>query len=153
MRHTIIDTVIFGFISFCFISCTRSVNNTPTSVILYDKSLDSIQKYINGNWKLIYSDGGESGMKLYYDSTYWQLSSKRIKQTYPIKNGGVLIDTTVNWVWQKGVYTSGSYTYILQCFDIRSYEYDYVVMKIYNDSLILHENSIDGLFFHLIKNN
>ncbi len=149
----ILSVLLIIFVASIWGSCKKNTNTNHLNITLYNKPLDTIKKYVTGNWKLVYTDGGFDASKKYYDSIYFQLSATRIKQTFPASRGGVLIDTTINWIWELGTYTSGSYTYVLQCFDDRSYEYDYVPMQILNDTLILHENLVDGFYYHLIKNN
>ena len=159
MKHFIKFIISIIFIS--TISCSScqksSINDNfisdSSNVTLYNQPLNVIQKFITGNWKLIYTDGGFVATKMYYDSTFWQLSTTKIIQISPFNAGGVFIDTTITWVREMGTYTNGNYTYILHCFDRRNYEYEYAIMQMYNDTLIIHENGIDGLYYHFIKNN
>ncbi len=134
------------------VACSSCKKNSDaitfsSNITLYDKPLNTIQQYITGNWKLIYTDGGYTGVAQYFDSIYWQLSANRIKQIY---QSNIFIDTTINWIWVPigGAINSN----VLQCFDYRSYPYNYVVMRMYKDTLILHDNFVDGLFYHFIKN-
>ena len=163
MKYLLSILLIVVVTSLC-VSCKKSTNvqkppdkqidtaNKPHLYItLYDKPLDTIQKYITGNWKLVYTSGGFTGGKMYYDSTYWQLSAKRIKQIYPANKGGVLIDTTINWILAPIAGIDSSF--VIQCFDDRSYPYDYFALRIYNDTLIIREDAADAFHYHFIKNN
>ena len=154
MKPIILAISTLSIIALCISasSCSKSSSHTPVNTTLYDKPLNVIQQYITGNWKMIYTDGGFVAIKQYYDSVYWQLSSTSIKVTYPQDKGGVVInDNNINWKRYPigGVDSS----YILECYDVDSILRDFAMMKIYNDTLIMHENAVDGYYYHLIKSN
>ena len=157
MKQTLI--LIIGVAIVTIMGCSKSNNNSEcdgndileTTITLYNKPLCQLKRYVTGNWKLIYTDGGYGGGKKYYDSTYWELSDNRIKRIFPSSNGGVLIDTTINWIWTPIVSNGSVYSYILNYRDDRSYTYDYIIMKKDNDTLIISETGIDGFNYHFIK--
>ena len=135
-----------------FSSCKKNVPSNITklsNITLYNQPLNVIQEYINGKWNLIYTSGGITGININYDSTTWTfINGNRIYET---THNTVLIDTTIKWNWSN--IGSTDYSYTLHYFDNRGYPYDYIVLKMYNDTLILCDNATDGFFYHLVKNN
>ncbi len=139
--------------SFCFSNCKKE--NTPQkatlNIILYDTSLSVIQQYIQGKWELIYGKGGIAANTIqYYHDNFWEFNNDRIKI---IDSGNTVADTTIRWIFDRGAFTNGDSTYVMNFHDKLGYVYDYVVDQIYNDTLILHEQASDAVFYHFIKLN
>ena len=134
----------------CGVQCKKDNNNGPLTITLYDKPLSTIQSYIQGNWKLHYGKGGiVSTMIQYYNNTFWNFTSgNKIKASY---NGVITTDTTIRWYQDVGTYTNGATTFILSFSDKQGVPWNYVVEQIYNDTLILHDNSSDAVFYHFTK--
>ena len=137
---------------FCFSNCKKhnAPSKAPLNIILYDTSLSVIQKYIQGKWKLIYGKGGIATTTQYYDNNFWEFNNGRVKI---LDNGNIYADTTINWNYDIGTYTNGDSTFLMKFYDLYGYPSVYDVDRIYNDTLILHDNSSDAYFYHFIKSN
>jgi hypothetical protein len=137
---------------FCFSQCGKEKD--PSNITLYNKSLSTIQRTIYGRWKLEYVKGGfiASYIRWFSNVSYvWQFNSgNRVKQIY---NDTVLTDTSVVWKRDLGVYTGSDSTFIMMFYDKRGYPYNYVVDGIFNDSLQLHDNASDPVYYHFSKLN
>lgn len=131
-----------------FNSCKKS--HTPINITLYDKPLSVIQQNIQGKWKLIYGKGGIATVTQYYHDNFWEFNDDRIKIA---SSGSIVADTTINWDYNIGTYTNGDSTFLLNFYDKVNVPWVYVVERIYNDTLILHDNSSDAFFYHFIKSN
>ena len=141
---------IFLVISFFFMQC-KTDDVTPTNIILYNQPLETIQHYIQGKWKFVYGKGGIiSNTKYYCDDCFIEFTSQN-RVLIPNKVGGYLADTTIEWIRDIGTYTNGEYTYIMKFYDKYGYPNVYVIDKVYDDTLIYHDNSSDAIFYHYIK--
>ncbi len=120
-------------------------------IILYNKPLDSIRHYIEGEWKCHYAQGGIAGpgMIQYFTDFYWTITATdSIKQTY---NGTILADTKINWTWTKGSWTNGDSTHLMTYYDNQQVPMGFVVNHLINDTLVLNDPGFDALFYHLTK--
>ena len=137
-------------IIFCFAQCKKEHNTL--NITLYDKPLGTIQSYIQGKWQLHYGKGGICGNCIqYYNNRFWTITTTNKIQIS--NNGNLTTDTTINWIKDVGTYTNGDSTFIMSFFDNLGYPANYVVDKIINDTLILHENAADAVFYHFTKSN
>jgi len=139
--------------SFCFSNCKKE--NTPQkatlNIILYDTSLSVIQQYIQGKWELIYGKGGIAANTIqYYHNNFWEFNNDRVKI---LDNGNISADTTIQWIYDLGTFTNGDSTFTMKFYDAKNVPWIYVIDRIYNDTLILHDNSSDAVFYHFIKSN
>lgn len=133
----------------CLSNCKKKIDKL--NIVLYNKSLFVIQKYIQGRWELIYGKGGISANNIqYYHDDLWDFDNNRVRI---LSNGNVFADTTIQWSYEMGSYTNGGYTYVMNFYDKRNVPSVYVVDRIYNDTLILHDLASDAVFFHFIKSN
>jgi len=135
----------------CFAQCKKE--NTPLTITLYDKPLTTIQSYIQGKWKLHYSKGGICAIceQRYDDKNvfYNFTSDNRIQIS---SNGRLTTDTTINWVRDRGTYTNGyTTTFIMNFYNKQNVPWNYVVDRIFNDTLVIHDNSSDAVFYHFTK--
>lgn len=136
-------------ILFCFAQCKKEY--TSLTITLYDKPLGTIQSYIQGKWQLHYGKGGICATCIqYYSNYYWTFTNNRVKKSF---NGTITADTTISWIRDRGTYTNGDSTFIMSFSDKLGYPSNYVVDKIMNDTLILHENAADAVFYHFTKSN
>ncbi|MCK9311635.1 MAG: hypothetical protein M0P26_05095 [Bacteroidales bacterium] len=130
--------------------------DTSQNIILYDKPLDVIQSHIQGKWKLAYGKGGYAANSIFYDDNYYMefTADNRV-----IKTGDNIVyaNSTIKWTkvgpyeWVKlspGKYTD---TYLMEFNDRREYPYCYIVDKIYNDTLIIHDNMADAVSYYFNK--
>lgn len=141
---------IIAAISICVTSCKKEQSSLHnTTLILYNKSLSTIQLNIQGSWKLQYEKGGvcSTCKTNFSNSEYlWEFNSgTKIKQTY---NNLVLTDAPIKWIKDLGSYTNGDSTYVLG-FDQSP---GYIVDDIFNDTLKLHDAYVvDAVFYYLTK--
>lgn len=147
-------------ILFCFATCKKQnppstenpplTGNTALTITLYNKPLDTIQSYIRGRWKCHYGKGGiAANMVQYYNNYYWTFTSNnRVEQTY---NGIVVTDTTIKWIRARGSYTNSDSTFIMSFYDKQNVPWVYVVDGFVNDTLVLHNNYADAVFYHFTK--
>lgn len=145
--------ILFVTIPVCFAQCKKEHNNhIVTNIILYNKPLDTIQFYIQGKWECHYGKGGIAANNIqYYHNYYWSFgSNNRLIQSY---NGATTTDTAINWIKELGTYTNGDSTFIMSFHDKQNVPWVYVVDGIYNDTLILHNNYSDAIFYHFTKSN
>lgn len=150
MRKNIIVPcgTLFIIALFCFAQCKKE--NTSLNITLYDKPLITIQSYIKGKWELRYTKGGICGScTQQFNNFFWTFSeNNRIEKLF---NGLVIADTSITWNKDLGTYTNGDSTYIMNFSDKQNVPWNYVVERIYNDTLILHDNSADAVFYRLTK--
>lgn len=140
---------------FCFSHCKKENNNSNKekaylNITLYDKPLDTIRSYIQGKWNLRYEKGGICAIcTQQFSNFYWTFSANnKIEESY---NGIIIADTSITWVKDIGTYINGDSTYILSFHDKQNVPWNYVVERIYNDTLILHDNSADAVFYRFTK--
>lgn len=136
---------------FSFVQCKKDNEELLHNIVLYNQPLSTIQKYIQGKWEFVYGKGGISSNTLYYcDNCFMQFTS----DNKVISNSFAMTDaTTILWVKDIGTYTNNESTYLMTFKDKQGVPWVYVVDRIYNDTLILHDNSSDAIFYHYIKSN
>ena len=142
-----IITLLFLFILF---ACRKNDSIDPSNIILYNKPLTIIQHCIHGKWKLAYAKGGIcSTCKYYCDSCFVEFTSsnKIICNSYVTTDGA----TTIHWIRDIGTYTNNEYTYLMSFSDKQGVPWVYVIDRIYNDTLIYHDNSGDAMFYYYVR--
>lgn len=138
----------------CFSNCRKS--NVPSvNIVLYNKPLSEIRENIQGKWKLQYGKGGicSTCKSDFSNQRYlWEFSmNDKINRTY---NDSVYTDAPIQWTKDLVYYTNGDSTYVMNFYDNRRYPYNYVVDRIYNDTLILFDAySIDAVYYYFVKSN
>ncbi|MEO9211437.1 MAG: hypothetical protein ABI208_10080 [Ginsengibacter sp.] len=150
---TLFTTCLLVLVMLFFTQCKKeSASQVPVNIILYDKPLFVIQSYIQGSWKLQYGKGGFCGSCIqYYDSSIWKFTN--INKIIKIYGRDTIVNTTIDWVKGKGTFINDQSTYIMNFYDKWGYPSNYVVDNILNDTLILHDNSSDAVFYHFTKMN
>jgi hypothetical protein len=129
--------------------CKKS---TPgLNITLYDKPLSVIESYINGKWNLRYLQGGLALQTIQQSDYFWEFrNGNRIKvNVYDV----TITDTVINWVRDAGLLINGDSTYLLELPDNRTLPGVYVVDGIFNDTLVLHDNAVDGFYYHFTRSN
>lgn len=139
---------------FCLYACNSSKKTQSSAVAedvfvpvsnitLYDKPLDTIKKHITGQrWQLIYSTGGIAGDQVNrFDSTYYTLtkSGKLITE-----KDGKSEDAPYTWEVARDIFT-GNNIYVITGI------VQWKVEGIYNDTLRLSDNYMDGFGYALIR--
>jgi hypothetical protein len=121
------------------------------NITLHDKPLSVIQSYIQGQWELRYMKGGIATQTIQQTNYFWQFGSKdRLTET---DQGTITADTTITWKRDLGLFIGTDSTYLMNFFDKQGVPWVYVVDGIYNDTLLLHDNAVDGYFYHFTKSN
>ena len=141
MKNTFIILLALA-VACIWTSCKKSTTkSTPLNITLWNKPVASLKMYV-------YVERGYPDF--WYDtvdSTYWSITSTRIKISNPPSHGGVTLDTTYNWVFEYIGGTDSAFT--LNPIGARSI----IPMKIVNDTLIFSDNNHYPFLYHLIKNN
>ena len=153
MKTTILKiSFIFLFLSLIGAGCEKEHENEQQNVniTLYDKPLDVIQHYINGNWKLQYQIGGIAGSK-YVDkyNSYINLTPDHIIMENDLY--GAVIDTTI--VWKRILLEANVYTYLMGYPHPGSqYPTYFIIGQIKNDTLIITDYNVsDGFTYYYSK--
>ncbi|MCJ7446871.1 MAG: hypothetical protein MUO72_04200 [Bacteroidales bacterium] len=122
----------------------------PLSIILYDKPLATIQHYIHGKWRLVYSKGGSC-------STCKYPCDNCIVEFTPddkfISNVLTLYATpySITWIRDKGMHLDGDSTYLMTLGHEFGYSISYVIDKIYSDTLLFYENFDEPMSYYCIR--
>ena len=132
----------------CFEQCKK--DGPQSNIKLTDKPLSVIQTNIKGKWTLQYEKGGICGTCIFYQKDFfWEFGNyDKVLETY---KGTVIVDTKINWVRERDVFTD--LTYIMTFSDKQNVPWNYIVDGIYNDTLVLYDNSSDRVFYHFTKSN
>lgn len=150
--HLLFAPILFLTIMSCLPSCKKDKpQKLYSNITLYDKPLPVIRAHIQGKWKLSYARGGiMSNNVQYFDDIFWEFgnNSNTIKQFY---NDSITLYTIIYWYKDIGTYTNGDKTLIMKFYGQYEYPNVYVVERIVNDTLIIHDNSFDAVFYHFIR--
>ena len=137
------------FLLLSFAGCKKEAH-FPANMTLYDKPLSVIQTAISGKWKLEYGKGGITAKTIqYYDNFYYDFSIRnRVKI---INDGIVYADTTITWRNVTGIYADGASTSTMNFHDKSDYSYVYIVDKLINDTLVLHDYAGETVYYYFTK--
>lgn len=127
-------------------------HDLPVTIILYNKPLATIKQYAQGSWKYVYGRGGFGANTIHRcDNCYIEITpDDKIIQRSPSHTD------TLSIVWKKEL---GSYiptydsTFVMNCYYQGSQipSPSYIVDKIVNDTLVIHDYASDPIFYHYIK--
>ncbi|MDD4427166.1 MAG: hypothetical protein PHG64_02075 [Paludibacter sp.] len=144
--------LFFGLIIIVsFTQCKNENEELLHNIVLYNQPLSTIQKYIQGKWKFVYGKGGISSNTMYYCDTCFiefTLDNKIISNSFATTKA-----STILWMKDIGTYTNNESTYLMTFKDYQGVPWVYVIDRICNDTLIIHDNSSDAIFYHFIKSN
>lgn len=143
---------IFGL--FLFIACNKDDNNNDeiakSTIDLYDKPLPVIKSYIEGKWELHYIKGGFiANYVQYYDNSFWEFKFNEEDRIKTI-NGPIQANNTITWNMGQD-YFAGK-TYIMGFYDEENVPINFVIDGIYNDTLRIHINAADAMFYYFTEN-
>lgn len=136
--------LIFGFSQ-----CKKENRlDRPLNVTLYNKTPKDIYSYIKGKWKFVYGKGGINASQMHYCegcTVEFTADYKIISNTFFNANAKI--------EWQKlmGQYTDGDSTYVMRFKDDENAPVLFVIDKIINDTLIIHDFGLDAVFYHFVK--
>jgi hypothetical protein len=116
-------------------------------IILYDKSPDIIQHYIQGKWQLLYSKGGfiANNYIHYFDNSFVEFTSDN-------KYSGIGVEDSapVQWDRVKSPYSTIDSVYIMTV--NTSHGPSFLMDRISNDTLVYHQYYVsDPEFYHCVK--
>src|ERR1700730_15894379 len=119
------------------------------NITLHDKPVSVIQSYMQGKWELRYMKGGFATQTIQQTDFFWEFGSDyRITEKY---HGTIIVDTTITWVRDLGLFIGTDSTYLMNFFDKRGVPWVYTVDGIYNATLLLHDNAGDGFYYHFTQ--
>jgi hypothetical protein len=139
-----IFTIFLFFI--IFEACNKDQINPSSNIILKDKDLIIIKANIAGKWKVCYSNGGFCGTYIYPSDGNEFIDFQNGDWIKWTKNTTTMTDTKISWKQEKDIFEE--YTYVL----------DFgggglIVDRIFNDTLIIMDNTYDSMFYHLLRSN
>jgi hypothetical protein len=126
-------------------SITQCKKHEPVNITLYNQPLEVIQKYIQGRWKFVYAKGGIAGNNVFYCDSCFVVFTSDNRYLTQFNDGPYLKNRPITW--ERGSY-DGDSTWLMNFGGP-----DYVIDKIYYDTLIYHENMADCSYYHLIKSD
>jgi hypothetical protein len=123
---------------------TNLQEEIPLNIILWNQPSDTIQKYIQDKWKVVYTNGGLAYHIEYYDDFYVEFTAKHeyiFSDKYTSK-------TTIPYQWATG---NNYYPYAYM--DFSGQHIDYIMGKIENDTLVFRDFADDGYNYHCVRIN
>ncbi len=139
---------IFGSI-LLVASCSNNSDRRKTNIQLYDKPLSIIKSHMEGKWQLHYIKGGFiTNYVQQYDDCYWKFELNNADKLKTI-NGPISADTII--FWEAGQDNYAGETYIMNFYDKDNIPNSFIVDGIYNDTLMIHINSADAMFFYFTE--
>lgn len=145
------------FLFFCLLTallycsaCKKDGNKV--NITLHDKPLSTIQSYKMGKWDLKYEQGGFTAGTYPQTDFFWTFTSNnKVTESY---HDTIVVDASISWVRDKGLFIgSNDSTYIMRFIDKEEVPWNYVVDGIFNDTLVIHDNAYDGMYYHFAKVN
>lgn len=81
---------------------------------------------------------------------FWTFTStNRVTQSY---HDIVIVDASIEWVRDKGLFIGpNDSTYIMRFVDKEGLPWNYVVEGISDDTLLIHDNAYDTMYYHFTK--
>lgn len=137
------------FVFVLLFSCSKD-NDLPQGDVTFNTlPIPTVKKYIAGIWQAHYATGGIAGTTVQLSNSYFDLSDPDLVSW--TSNGRVMLDCQINWV--NGASILGSNTIVMQLRDVIGQKQNtpLIATGIYNDTLILDVDAIDGLRYHLTK--
>lgn len=128
------------------VKSSAATDTTPfvhqSNITLYDKPLDTIKKHVTGRkWQLLYSIGGMTGDdKNSFPTTFYTLTKAG---KLVAEKDGKTSETPYKWKLSRDIFTGDS-TYVI------SGIVQWKVQGIYNDTLRLADNYVDGYGYALV---
>jgi len=153
MRKHILIIAAVLLLFCCFTRCKKDdvslSKDSLLNIVLYNQPLETIQKYIQGKWKLQYTYGGLSTHKyIEAHNSYMILSPEHI--TIGNDSAGVIVDTSISWV--KTDVGSNDFTYLLS-YSWSGYLWpeNEIINQIKNDTLIIRDYVSDGYSYYYTR--
>ncbi|MBB3187440.1 hypothetical protein [Microbacter margulisiae] len=147
-KMILIMTAMMSFV--CLAQCNNA-DDEPVNMVLYDQPASSIQQYIQGNWKYVYSLGGLLANNKTYpaDNSYMRINSNRIVFTNEAQ--GTIVDTTIVWKYEPTIYGYSTSTLGYTSAKGGFFPSGCIVEHIKNDTLVIVENWYDPVGYYFSK--
>ena len=143
-----ISPLIFSVVILGFCQCTKS--DSLLNEILYNKPLSEIKARVTGEWDLRYGKGGICSICVQpYEHTIWKIEPNDSLHIY--WSGSLATSTKIAWIRVMGTYTNGDSTWLMHFGDPSVPSQEYTVDRIKNDTLILHDNTADAVFYYFTR--
>jgi hypothetical protein len=144
MKKIIILSALFLIFTLSFINCKK---DDPVDIVLHDKSLKTIQQYIHGQWRLVYSKTGSIRYPCDNCSVEFTQDDKFVSNVLTI----YVMPYSIIWVKDKGMFLDGDSTYLMTIGHEFGYSQSFVIDKIINDTLIFYENFEFPYSYYCVK--
>jgi len=144
MKDKTILSAFFLILALSFVNCKK---DDPIDIVLHDKSLKTIQQYIHGKWRLVYSKTGPRRYPCDNCSVEFTLDDKFLSNVLTIYASPYAII----WIKDKGLFLDGDSTYLMTIGQEFGYSQSFVIDKIINDTLIFYENYEFPNSFYCVK--
>jgi len=144
MKNKIIISACFLIFALSFVNCRK---DDPIDIVLHDKSLETIQQYIHGKWRLVYSKNGSARYPCDNCSVEFTQDDKFISNVLTI----YATPYGIIWIKDKGLFLDGDSTYLMTIGQEFGYSQSFVIDKIINDTLIFYENYEFLISYYCIK--
>lgn len=144
MKKLFFLSALIIIIALSVVNCKKDY---PVNIVLHDKPLRTIQQYIHGQWRLIYS---------IKDSVRYPCDNCKVEFTQDdkfISNVIIAYATPYSIIWVKdiGMFLDGDSTYLMTIGHEFGYSQSFVIDKIINDTLIFYENFDDPFSYYCVK--
>ncbi|WP_460546196.1 hypothetical protein, partial [Echinicola sediminis] len=101
-------------------------------------------------WELHYGIGGICATCYHeYGNQFLEFTNNERIRSY--SGTELKLDTTLIWYKDKWGYPDADSAYVMKYFDSLGYPNDFMVEGIYSDTLIIHTNASDAVFYRLTK--
>lgn len=127
-------------------------DGSKVNITLHDKQLSTIQSYIIGKWDLKYEQGGFTALTFPQTNFFWTFTSaNKVTKSY---HDTIVADASITRVRDHGLFLgTNDLTYIMRFLDKEEVPWNYVVDGIFNDTLVIHDNAYDGMYYYFTKVN
>ncbi len=152
MKLKIVILFKLSFLALLIVGCTKDEDVQPTTGDLYNKPLPVIKASIQGRWQLHYGKGGIIANQIHDwgNDDYWEFDFSRSIDHINAYNDPITADTTITWI--KGQDHYAGETYIMQFYDDKgNLPWNYTVLGVYNDTLVVKDFGSDPIFYYLTK--
>ncbi len=144
MKKIIFLSALFLIFALSIVNCKK---DDPVDIVLHDKSLKTIQQYIHGQWRLVYSKTGSTRYPCDNCSVEFTQDDKFISNVLTI----YVTPYSIIWVKDKGMFLNGDSTFLMTIGHEFGYSQSFVIDKIINDTLIFYENFEFPYSYYCVK--
>ena len=151
MKNSVIFSIIFVVSLLWLNSCKKDAIPPSLNMVLYDKPLDTIRRYVQGKWVLKRVAGG------FAYNPNWPIKNNPYliiddKDRIVIGNDlGVNVDTTIVWRRDRDIFNDSTYLLSYRAQKYSAFPIYYIVDRIENNQIILIDNANDGFYRYYSK--